>query len=93
MKLMAGEDYRMAKSHRVYLVQCEMRIGDARTLERGDDPVELGYIGHRSDADAIHSAPREHVIAHEDFAQVVAAQFLCQALRIRGVGECAGLYE
>ena len=90
---MAGEDYRMAKSRGVYLVECEMRIGDARALELGDHPVELGHIGHRSYAYAIHSAPRDHIIAHEDFAQVVVAQFLRQALRIRGVGECAGLYE
>ena len=70
-----------------------MRIGDARMLERGDHPVELGNIGHRSYAYTIHSAPRDHIIAHEDFAQVVAAQFFRQALRIRGVGECSGLYE
>ena len=70
-----------------------MRIADARPLERGDHPVELRDVGHRSYAYTIHSAPRDHVIAHEDFAQVVAAQFLRQALRIGGVGECAGLYE
>jgi hypothetical protein len=70
-----------------------MRIADARPLERGDHPVELRYVGHRSYAYTIHFAPRDHVIAHEDFTQVVAAQFLRQALRIGGVGECAGLYE
>ena len=75
------------------LVKSEMRIADARTLERGNHPVELCYVGHRSYAYAIHSAPRDLIIAHENLAQVAAAQFLRQTFRIRGVGERAGLYE
>ena len=90
---MAGEDYGMAKLRGVYLVECKMRIADACMLERSDHPVELGYVGHRSYAYAIHSAPRDLIIAHENLAQVAAAQFLRQTLRIRGVGERAGLYE
>ena len=70
-----------------------MCIADACLLERGDHPVEFRHVGHRSYAYTIHFAPRDHIIAHEDFAQVVAAQFLRQALRIGRIGECAGLYE
>jgi hypothetical protein len=77
----------------IALVQCEMRIADALTLQRGDYPVELGYIGHRPNAHSEHAAARDDIIAHEDLAQAAAAQFLRQAFRIGGVGEGARLYE
>ena len=70
-----------------------MRIVDAGPLERGDHAVEVRDVGHGADAHSIHSAARDHIVAHEDFAQAAAAQFFRQAFGVRGVGEGAGLDE
>ena len=70
-----------------------MRIVDAGPLQRSDHTVELRNVGNRSDANSIHSAARDLIVAYEDLAVAAAAQFFRQAFRIRGVGERAGVYE
>src|SRR5580692_11167117 len=74
-------------------IEREMRVSDAGTLERGDQAVELCDVAHRSDTHSIHPAARDLIIAHENLAVAAAAQFFRHALRIRRVGEGAGLDE
>src|ERR1700722_6466409 len=75
------------------LIEREMRIADAGPLQRGDDAVEFRDVGYRADAYPVHPAARDPIVAHEDLAEAAAAQFFRQALRIRRVGERAGLHE
>src|SRR5216683_8063590 len=89
---MGVEDYRTATVLWT-LIQGEMRIVDAGSLQRGDHAVELRDVGHRADAYSVHSAARDLIFAHRDLAVATAAQFFRQAFRVRGVGERAGLYE
>src|SRR5882757_6568478 len=86
------EDYGMADVVRT-LIEREMRIADAGSLQRGDDAVEFRDVGYRADAYPVHPAARDPVVAHEDLAEGAAAQFFRQVWRIRRVGNRAGLHK
>ena len=57
------EDYGMADVVRT-LIEREMRIADAGSLQRGDDAVEFRDVGYRADAYPVHPAARDPVVAH-----------------------------
>ena len=67
------------------LIECQMRVVDSRSLQRGDQTIELRDVGHRSDPYPVHSAARDLIVAHEDLAVAAAAQLISEALRIRRV--------
>src|ERR1700734_306033 len=88
-------DNREPAAARVFVrsVERKMRVADAGPLQRRDHAIELRDVGHGSDADAVHPASRDLIVAHKNLAQVAAAQSLRQSFRIGGIGECAGLHE
>ena len=66
------EDYRTAIAL-WRLIEREMSIVDAGPFQRGDHAVECRDVGHRSDADTVHSAAGELIVAHEHLAVAAAA--------------------
>ncbi len=70
-----------------------MRIADAGPFQRRDHAVELRDGGNGSDADSVHPAPCDLIVAHGDLAVAAPAQFLRQTFRIRGIGERTRLDE
>ena len=69
-----------------------MRIPDADPLERGYEPVEFRDVGNRADAYSKELSTGEIVLADEYFVVAAAAEFRGESLRVRGIGEGAGLY-
>src|ERR1700722_12502745 len=74
-------------------VEREMRIANARLLQRSDDTIEIGHARHGTDAHTIHPAAPDDIISHEDLAVAAAAQFLGETFSIDRVGEGARLNE
>ncbi len=74
-------------------IECEVRIADADLFQRSDDAIEIGHVGHGTDAYTIHAAARDHIIAHEDFSVAPVSKLLRQALGIGGIGERTRLDE
>jgi len=70
-----------------------MSIIDADAAQRSDDAIELSDAGHGTDADSIHPAARNFIVAYEYLAVAAAAQFFHQPFGVLRIAECAGLNE
>ena len=75
------------------LIQGKVGILDAGSLQCRNHAVEFCDVGHGPDANAVHFAAGNLIVAHVDLAVTAAAQSRRQAFRIRRVGKCAGLHE